>query len=227
MFNFSGVCFQALKIKSEEAKALGKKVICSLMLDEMSIKKQIDYDGGRYWGYVDCGMDLQNSEVEPASEALVLMVVSQNAGWKLPIAYFLIKSISGAEKANIIKEALTRLEEVNIDITSCTCDGPSAHFSMFRELDCNFTVGNMQTFFLHPTTKRRVYAVFDICHMLKLLRNCFADIKIFINSAGQEIRWTYVEQLHKVQEEETLHLANKLRKSHMEWRRQKMRVRRV
>lgn len=186
---FSTTCIEALSIKSKEAKVLGKKVICALMLDEMAIKKQIEFDGSRYWGYVDLGMDLQNSEVHPASEALVVMVVSQNASWKLPIAYFLIKSLTASEKANIVKESLIRLHEIDVEVTSVTCDGPSAHFAMFKELGCDFNVGCMQTSFPHPSdSSLKIYTIFDACHMLKLLRNCFADVKILTTEKGDNIK---------------------------------------
>ncbi|KAK9702245.1 Transposase protein [Popillia japonica] len=115
---FSTLCFEILSIKVQEGDDNGKKVVCCLLLDEMSIKKQIDYDGQRFWGYLDHGVDLQDDEVEPAQEALVLMVVCLNASWKLPIAYFLIKTLTAAEKANIVTEASARLTEIGVLVTS-------------------------------------------------------------------------------------------------------------
>lgn len=123
--------------------------------------------------------------VEPAPEALVLMVVSHNSSWKLPVGYFFIKSLTGAEKANIIKEALIRLYEINVEVTSVTCDGPNAHFAMFKQLGCDFTPNKMKTYFLHPSDKDiKIFAVFDACHMLKLMRNCFGDLKVLIDPEG-------------------------------------------
>lgn len=223
---FSTVCLNTLKAKVEEAKLQNRRVICSLTLDEMSIKKQIDFDGKRNWGYVDVGIDLQHDEVVPASEALVLMVVSHNSSWKLPIAYFLIRSLSGAEKANIIREALIRLHEIGVDVTSTTCDGPTAHFSMFTDLGCDLkNVENLKTYCRHPSDKeKKVYAVFDICHMIKLVRNAFADLEVIIDPDEKEIKWEFVKKFHNVQEEETLSLANKLKTAHIQWKKQKMKV---
>lgn len=42
----------------------GRHLICSLMLDEMSIKKQIEFDGKRVWGYVDIGIPVENDELK-------------------------------------------------------------------------------------------------------------------------------------------------------------------
>lgn len=223
---FSQPCFSILKQKVEDADKNGKKICCSLIFDEMSIKKQIEFDGVRNWGYVDIGVDLNNDNCEAASEALVLMVVSQNSSWKLPIGYFLIKHVSAVEKSNLIIEAIKRLDVIGIFVTTVTCDGPSANFAMFNHLGCCLkTVDGMKTYFDHPLNKeQKVYAVFDICHMLKLIRNCLGDLKIIKDINGNEIKWQYVEELYKIQKMEGFHLANKLNKKHVEWRRQKMKV---
>ena len=46
---FTNPAFEALRLKAEEAGNDGK-VICSLMLDEMAIKKHISWDGKKYRG---------------------------------------------------------------------------------------------------------------------------------------------------------------------------------
>ena len=38
---FTKPAFNALKVKAEDAKKNGKKLICSLMMDEMAIKKHV------------------------------------------------------------------------------------------------------------------------------------------------------------------------------------------
>lgn len=195
------------------------------MLDEISIKKQIEFDGKRVWGYVDIGIPIENDELTPASEALVLMVVSHQSSWKIPIAYFLIKSLSGKEKANIIKESLIRLHEVGVHIVSITCDGPSSHFTMLKELGCVLDdVHNMQTWFEHPSAEHKVYCVLDVCHMLKLFRNNLASLKQIMDPEGQLISWKYIADLHELQEQENFSFANKIKKSHIEWYKQKMKV---
>lgn len=222
---FSTVCLNALKDRVLDAEKKNQKVICSLMFYEMAIKKQTEFDGVRNWGYVDIGFPVDNYQVEPATEALVLMVVSHYGGWKLPIGYFLIKSLTGSEKANIINEALVRLHDINVEVTSVTCDGPPAHFAMFRALGCDFAPNKMRTHFPHPTDAQiKVFAIFDACHMFKMVRNCFGNLQVLVDSEGGQIKWEYLKKLHSLQSEETLTLANKLGKKHMEWRKHKMRV---
>lgn len=224
---FTSAAFAALKRKSEEAKNNEKRIICSLMLDEMSIKKQIDYDGTRVWGYTDIGINSPSEESEPATEVLVLMVVSVNAAWKIPIGYFLIKGMTGEEKAALIEEALIRLNDIEVEITSITCDGPSVNFTMFSVLGCNFgDINSLKVFFYHPSDRtKKVYAIFDTCHMLKLARNCLATNKVLIDGDGNYIKWSYIEKLFQLQADETLNLANKLSKNHiLNWTKLKMKV---
>ena len=76
-------------------QALKEKVIkdpstftdVALMLDAMSIRKQIIYDSRekKMTGFVDLGDNSENED--EASEALVFMVVGFKGHWKAPIAY--------------------------------------------------------------------------------------------------------------------------------------------
>lgn len=67
--------------------------------------------------------------------------------------------------------------------------------------------------------------LFDPCHLIKLIRNCFADHKIFYDNMGRKIEFRFVEQLQSLQKNEGLHLANQLSTRHINFRTQKMKVR--
>lgn len=217
--------FRSLSVIAAENVKSGKKTLCALMLDEMAIKKQIEFRANRTWGYEDCGVGIKDDSLKCATEALVLLVVSVDGSWKIPVAYFLINSLTGAEKANIVKQGLKKLHEVGVTVASVTCDGPSAHFTMAKHLGANVDdILNLKPYFEHPFTKSNVYIIFDACHMLKLVRNNWAKCRVFINSKGQTIDYKYIEMLHHIQEEEKCSLGNRLRKGHIDWRRQKMKV---
>ncbi len=55
---FTKEALTALKAKVLAAKRDGQKVICALMLDEMSIRKHVQWDGKKYHGFVDLGTDI-------------------------------------------------------------------------------------------------------------------------------------------------------------------------
>ena len=81
---FTEPAFQALALKVEEANKRGHRVICSVILDEMAIRKHVSWDGEKFRGYVDLGNDVEEDDSAPvAKDALVLMAVSVNNTWKV------------------------------------------------------------------------------------------------------------------------------------------------
>ena len=209
---FTEPAFNALKLKEEEAKENGKEVLCSLMLDEMSIKKHVSWDGHKYQGYVDLGNGADDS-LPMANDALVFMVVSLNSSWKVSCGYIFIDGLSGQEHANLVKVCIQRLHDRGIQVTSLTCDGPSCHLSMLRELGLSIDLSNMVAYFIHPQDPRlRVYVFLDICHMLKLERNTFGEWGTLVSRDGGKISWQFLVELHNLQDTEGLRLANKLKK---------------
>lgn len=144
------------------------------------------------------------------------MVVGVNGHWKLPIGYFIVHSLTGAEKANIVRDALTRLSSVGVRITSVTCDGPSANFTMATELGAEVTnIHNLQPHFHHHVDGSKIYRIFDACHMIKLVRNNWATHKVFLDNEDMRLDFNLIEKLHSIQEKEFCRLGNKLRQSHI------------
>ena len=222
---FTEEAFKALSVRVEAAHRQGTEIICSLMFDEMAIKKHIEWDGKKFLGYVDVCSSLDDDSTPVATEALVLMLVCLNGNWKVPCGYFLIDGMTGNERANIINQCLLKLHDVGVYVASVTCDGPSCNFSMMKALGITLEPHNMKSWFVHPADPQlRVHVILDVCHMLKLMRNCFASYGILKDNQGCKINWNYIEQLHKLQEAEGLRLGTKLKTAHIMWNRQKMKV---
>ena len=97
---FTKPAFKALQIKVAEAESSCKKVISSLMLDQMAIKRHVSWDGFRYR---DFGNGIEDDSSPFAKDALVFMAVHVNGSWKFPLAYFFIDGLSGSERANLFK----------------------------------------------------------------------------------------------------------------------------
>ena len=51
-----------------------------------------------------------------------------------------------------------------------------------------------------------------------------SDWKVLKDRDGKDIKWQYLVELGKLQESEGLHLVNKLRLAHINWKPQKMKV---
>ena len=222
---FTAPAFSALAAKVLAAKRDGNEILCSLSIDEMAIKKHIEWDGKRFRGFVDVGTGVDDDSLPAAKDALVFMVVCINGSWKVPVGYFLIDGLSGVEKANLVSNCLERLYHVGVKVISFTCDGPSSHITMLRHLGAQLDDSALEPSFPHPSDPSvKVNVFLDVCHMLKLVRNTFADGNILIDGEGGTINWKHIVDLHSLQENEGLRLANKLKSSHISWERQKMKV---
>ena len=223
---FTNPAFQALKLKVEEANKKGEKIICSLMLDEMAIRKHVSWDGKRFRGYVDVGNGTDENDSSPvAKEALVLIAVAVNDSWKVPCRYFFIDGLNGKERANLVKVCIKKLSDVGVNVVSLTCDGPSCHFTMLQELGACLNIENLQCYFVHPQDKnKKIYVLLDVGHMLKLVRNTLGSYGILIDKDDNKVCWKYIIELQKLQDKEGLRLGNKLKLAHIQWQQQKMKV---
>lgn len=223
-----GIRIQALesiKIKCRERMINNRPLYFNLVIDEMSIKEKVEYHGGECCGYVDLGTNIDNDAIPTARYALVLMVVCINDYWKIPISYYLINSLSSNERAGIIKKCLEELHKVDANVVSITVDGAACNLSTYKMLGASLEVdNNMQTFFHHPSSNEKVYVILDPCHMLKLIRNCLASKGSLIDDNKNFIHWSYFVKLVQLQEKEGLHLGTKLRRRHIFWEQEKMKV---
>lgn len=217
----------AIKIKTDEAKCKNKKIIANLVMDEVSIRKHIEYNKShkKFYGYVDFGnkhID-DNTVQREAKEALTFMVTAVNDHWKIPVAYFLVNGLTSNEKSNILKEVLIFLTQSDIVVSSVTFDGAATNLSMAKLLGAQLNPEKMTSYFKHPVTNENVYIFLDICHMLKLVRNTMAS-KLLVDGDGNLIMWSYIDKLEKLQNLNGIRLANKINSNHINFDGQKMKT---
>lgn len=140
--------FTAEAFKAIKNKVLQETVICNLVLDEMSIRKQIQWDGNKYNGFINLGSefyskrdDIDNSVI--ATNALVFLVVALNAHWK--VAYFFINSFSATKRANLLNICIKLLHETGAILHSITFDGAPKKLGASR-----FSSRKFKTFYSAP-----------------------------------------------------------------------------
>ncbi|EFN84445.1 THAP domain-containing protein 9 [Harpegnathos saltator] len=151
------------------------------------------------------------------------MVTCINEHFKIPVAYYFIHALSGAERANLLKQCLLVLHEAN-DIVSVTVDGAASNISMLNNMGANLSTDNLVPYFYHPISKHCIFILLDACHMLKLIRNAFASKKMLWDKNGELINWAFIVALVQLQETEELHAGTKIRRRHLNWQKEKMKV---
>lgn len=218
---FTEESLNALKMKVAEANYT---ILCNLVLDEMAIRKQIEWTGKKFVGYVDFGANVDSDSLPEAKEVLVFMLVALNAQWKIPVGYFFLNGLSSTEKAGLIKKCLEFVADSGVTVTSITCDGTATNLSMAVNLGVSLDISTLSTSIVHPVTDSPLFFFLDICHMLKLCRNCLAALGELTDFEGNSVKWEFFEKLVNLQDIEGLHAANKLRNRHLQWAREKMKV---
>ncbi|KAF4517055.1 hypothetical protein B566_EDAN004675 [Ephemera danica] len=221
---FHTEAMNAISLRVQEAELKGEKVLLSLMVDGMSIKKKIELVGSEVCGYVDFGATIESDQQDEAREALVFLVNAMNSNWKVPIGYFLIAGIDGTELASLIKKGLSLLHNTGAIVTSLTFDGHPMNINAAKALGVEILKDNQKSFIPHPITNEPVEVIIDPCHSLKLARNTFGAQGILYDINGRAINWNLLRELHDLQRQKGLHLANKIKNRHMYWRREKMKV---
>ena len=210
----------------------GKKPVFNITFDEMGIKEWTKYckQSKEWQGYEDFGGQLQsnaNESPKKAKKALVFMVVNINGGFKTPVAYYLVNSLSGESKSVLLRDLLIVLHERGINVVSTTFDGDESNQKCCKHLGANFDYldkENFRPYFDHPATNEPVYCFFNSCYMLKLIRNYLALKGPFIYDNKESIDWNHIKNLNDKQYSEELHCACKVRNRHVYFHNEKMKV---
>jgi hypothetical protein len=202
------------------------QVTCCQLLPwcKAALRQHVDWNGSRSLGYINFGANIDSDSLPLAKEALVFLIVGVNCRWKMPVGYFLVKSTTAEEKANLVKGCLYMLHKAGAKVISLTFDGAATNWTMASHLGADLTVSAMRTFFVHPQTQEEIFIILDPCHVMKLLRNGLSDWGAFLDDQNRMILWRYFEDLVKLQESQELHLATKIRRRHIDYQNEKMKV---
>lgn len=184
--NISGLLPSCIKYLKELNATSQHELFYALSLDEVSIRKQIVYDGKEMRGYVDYGgIDAKGKERLEATDALFVMAATINGSSKVPIAYVLTNGSDADLLSAVMKKAMEVLHEAGGRALPMTMDGLPANLAAEEQLQlgANFDVSseNFRTYMNHPTTKLNVYFFPDPCHMFKLARNALQAYGTFLD----------------------------------------------
>lgn len=197
----------------------------SLVLDSMALKKQTSYANGKFAGFCDYGGLVAEDSESLCTEALVFLLVPlEFSKQQFPVGYFLVDKVNSQVQMELVNTILDMTAQRGIRIRNITCDGAAANQTMLSKLGCILNPLEPKPYFKHPHMDHNVYGTLDICHMMKLARNALAEYGTFYNQDEERICWSYIADMANVQERIGLHMANKVTSKHINWRKQKMKV---
>ena len=133
--------------------------------------------------------------------------------------YIFIYILGESEIATLVRMAVENLMKSGVLLTSVTCDGPPVQLAAMRLLGAEITPGEpVHTRILHDLPCPPIYFILDAVHSMKLIRNSWKSCKFFLNSAGAKIDWNFIVKLVDMQEREGLRCANKLTRTHVNFK---------
>lgn len=218
------------RLKKIISEMNGKPLVCSLIFDEMYIRKQVFWNNASksYEGFVNYGLDPgdENSELPKATQAIVFMLSGLNTYFQFPLAYYFIKGLNGKQRADLLKEVITKVTECGVTISNLTFDGCKANPRMCQLLGGDLNVSSAKTFrpyIENPVDKNHIYIILDPPHMEKLIRNMLATKETIFDDENKKIEWKYFIELEELSRKTDL-FTHKLNKRHIQWHRNKMNV---
>lgn len=225
---FTEAAFDALRERANIEKEKGKQLSVCLMLDAMFIRQQSQWDSAtkKYLGHnmtrEECNAHGDTESLRLAKDALVFMVCGLENDFKIPIGYFLNNGVTAKELTDLETDAMYRLSQVGVKIVFLTYDGAKENIAAAKMLGATLE----KPYILNPfDNDNKVYCILDPPHVIKLARNCLGNNGVLYDGNGREIKWEFISNLVDLQISQHINLGNKLTKSHVDYKDNKMNVR--
>lgn len=190
--------------KLEDMNPINRK--CILLLDEMTIKNNLQYDEktDKIYGYEDYQEFGRTSK--PAKHALVFMLSGINKQWKQATAHF----YGTADKYllhDIILKLLNSLVIKRIDVVAINCDQGSSNRGAYdlMGVTVNDPWINVQD--------KPIFCLFDVPHLFKSIRNNLLNHDIEIN--GNIVSWNILRKIFG-EDNHTIKAMHKLSPAHID-----------
>lgn len=227
-------CISILAKKVEEKAQHGEKLVCAVLFDEIHIRKHIQWSNTekKLVGFANTEHNNNQNPDEPsgnkiksdvANQALVFMVSSVNDSFQLPMAYYFINSMKADEKQMVVESIIEKLMDCGIIVSNVAFDGFPANATMCKLFGANLNVYSPSFKPYLTVREKRVYILYDSCHMIKLIRNRLSSQEILFDPAGKEIRWQFLIDLVRMKNH-GFTFTHKMNQSHINWRQKKMKV---
>ena len=112
----------------------------------------------------------------------MFMEVGLREYWKAPMAYCFTKGITANKQKQLILDVIQALHDADVHVRVIIMDACNTNISTFNKLGGSFQADAVT--FTHPHTSHEVYCMLHMCHMLKVLRNCMADLRVLTSPFG-------------------------------------------
>ena len=196
-------------IESKVKLMNGAARICSITMDELSLKVNFQYDQAtdRVIEVEDFGDGERTGKV--ATSALVFMARGIAENWKQPLGYLLVNESCPSET---IKPTLFRmiddLTDIGLKVETVISDLGSNFHKLVRELG----VTPERPWFMHKGSK--VFYLFDTPLIIKAVRNNL--LKYDFHFHGKIASWDHIKIVYEHDQKQTFRCCPKLTEKHIQ-----------
>ena len=193
---------QRVQVMSESAK------ICTLIMDEMSLKSHLFYDisSDSIIGFESFGEGKTSNLV--ANSALVLMARGILSNWKQPVAFFTVNEACNSEKLkDIVDEALLQLELIGLKVVALVSDQGSNFLKFYETMRVTEDKPYLE---MHG---KQYFTIFDPPHLLKSIRNNLMKYQFLFD--GKTATWSDIKAFFKKEQTLAIRTAPKLTHRHI------------
>lgn len=154
-----------------------------LLFDEIITRKSITVNSKEFnfRGLSNTANDGSIGDMDSvADHALVFMFSSLGANFHQPVAIFASKNATnGIDLAKLIVQAIILIEKARFYIHAIVCDGASNNKKMWQEFGIDGSMDKISYKFENPADEDKiVYAISDVPHIFKNIRNRLHDKKV-------------------------------------------------
>ncbi|KAJ3656018.1 hypothetical protein Zmor_015123 [Zophobas morio] len=151
----------------------------------------------------------ENKQYLPANNVFTIMARGIFHNWKQPIGYVFVKSsCDAANVKKLIFQTIRELYNINLKVRAVITDVGS-NFVNFTNI---LKVSENNPYFF--VDQYKIFYIFDICHLLKALRNNFLKYR-FKDKNGNIIHHKYVIEFYERDKKRNYRLAPKLTDAHV------------
>lgn len=145
----------------------GMERACSIVFDEMSIKKCMEYNKSLDYieGFQDIGGEEERKKTL-GTHALVIMIRGLYSKWKLPLAYFITgKGMEPEDMKRIMEESVKKVVSIGFDPKVMVCDQGPENRGFYSHL------GVSSENYAIEIGGKKIFCMYDVPHLFKSLRN--------------------------------------------------------
>lgn len=215
---------QLLEKKVTENKKSGREFVCSLAVDEMSIRRHAQWCNEQK---IILGMPTYGkcrTKNTLANQAIVFMLTGVSERFQLAIAHHFVASLNGEERGKLLKNVLDEILKTGVRVICVTSDGLPANGTMYEYLGAVLDVTSDEFKPFMCLGGQKIYVIRDPPHMHKLVRNALASKSTLFDGENREIKWSYITKLVEYGKSKGLNLTHKMNLKHIQWERNIMKV---